>query len=419
MQLSKVQSEIVKNQKRFTVIAGARRMGKTTLAIRQMCHQARLPKQNIWYVTSSYRAAKMIAFKQLKEVLLDLNWVDKINESELIVTLKNGSQISLKGSDNGGQNLRGVKLTYCVIDEAAYVDGTVFYEVIRPALADSQGGCMIISTPAGKSNWFFDVFQREKDDPANWKSFQYTTIQGGFVPKEEIEQAKTELSESQFNQEFNATFQNLGSQIAYAWDRDKHIKEAPSTLNLRQLEIGCDFNISPSAAAVMIRDKDDLYVIDEILMYSSNTNEMAEEIKNRYPRSLVRCYPDPSGSAGSTKSRGQTDHTILHNAGFKILAPRKHDAVRDRINALNARLASADGKNHLFVSKRCKYIIESLEKYCYKPGTQIPDKDSGFDHIFDALSYCVSFIFPLKRTQAPYVPQRWGITTREHKPFWR
>jgi len=418
MQLSKVQSEIVKNQKRFTVISAGRRGGKTTLAIRQMCHQARLPKQNIWYVTSSYRAAKMIAFKQLKETLLDLNWVDKINESELMVTLKNGSQISLKGSDNGGQALRGVRLTYCVIDEAAYVDGTVFYEVIRPALADSQGGCMIISTPAGKANWFFDVFQREKDDPTNWKSFQFTTQQGSFVPQQEIEQAKSEMSESQFNQEFNATFENLGSQISYAWNRDIHIREKEN-VNLKELHIGLDFNISPSTAAIMVRDKDDLYQIDEIVMYSSNTNEMADEIKNRYPHSKIFCYPDPAGAAGSTKSRGQTDHTILHNAGFKVLAPRRHDAVRDRINALNARLASADSKNHLFVSKRCKYTIESLEKYCYKPGTQVPDKDSGFDHIFDALSYCVSFLFPLKRTQVPYVPQRWGITTKEQKPFWR
>ena len=417
MQLSKIQSQVVKNKKRFTVISAGRRSGKTTLAIREMCYQARLPKQNIWYLTSSYRAAKMIAFKQLKETLLDLNWVEKINESELMVTLKNGSQISLKGSDNGGQALRGVKLTYCVIDEAGYVDGTVFYEVIRPALADSQGGCLIISTPAGKSNWFFDVFQKEKEDPVNWKSFQFTTQQGGFVPQEEIQQAKSELSQSQFNQEFNATFENLGSQIAYAWDRDTHIKEKEN-VNHKELHIGMDFNISPSTATVMVRDKDDLYVIDEVVMYSSNTNEMADEIKNRYPHSKIICYPDPAGAAGSTKSRGQTDHTILHNAGFKILAPRRHDAVRDRINALNARLSSADGKNHLFVSKRCKYTIESLEKYCYKPGTQIPDKDSGFDHIFDALSYCVSFLFPLKRTQAPYVPQRWGITTKE-KPFWR
>ena len=416
MQLSKIQSEVVRNKKRFTVISAGRRSGKTTLAIREMCYQARLPKQNICYVTSSYRAAKMIAFKQLKETLLDLNWVDKINESELMVTLKNGSQISLKGSENF-DNLRGVKLTYCVIDEAGYVNADAFYTIIRPALADSQGGCLIISTPAGKASWFYDVFLKEKEDPVTWKSFQFTTQQGGFVPLEEIQQAKTELSESQFNQEFNATFENLGSQISYAWNSDTHIKEKQN-INTRELHIGLDFNISPTTAAIMVRDKEDLYVIDEIVMYSSNTNEMTDEIKNRYPHSKILCYPDPSGAARKTSANGHTDFTILHNAGFKVLAPRRHDAVRDRINALNARLSSADGKNHLFVSKRCKYTIESLEKYCYKPGTQIPDKDSGFDHIFDALSYCVSFLFPLKRTQVPYVPQRWGITTKE-KPFWR
>ena len=169
MQLSKIQSEVVRNKKRFTVISAGRRSGKTTLAIREMCYQARLPKQNIWYVTSSYRAAKMIAFKQLKETLLDLNWVDKINESELMVTLKNGSQISLKGSENF-DNLRGVKLTYCVIDEAGYVNADAFYTIIRPALADSQGGCLIISTPAEKASWFYDVFLKEKKDPVNWKS---------------------------------------------------------------------------------------------------------------------------------------------------------------------------------------------------------------------------------------------------------
>jgi len=119
-------------------------------------------------------------------------------------------------------------------------------------------------------------------------------------------------------------------------------------------------------------------------------------------------YPDPSGAARKTSANGHTDFTILTNAGFNVKAPRRHDPVRDRINALNARLRSADSKNHLFVSKRCKYSIESLEKYCFKPGTQVPDKDSGFDHMFDAISYCVAFIFPLQRNQEPYVPERWG-----------
>ena len=85
----------------------------------------------------------MILWKPLKEQLLDLKWVKKINESELSILLKNGSTISLKGSENK-DSLRGVSLSYCVIDEAADCDPDLFPEIVRPALADQQGGCMFI-----------------------------------------------------------------------------------------------------------------------------------------------------------------------------------------------------------------------------------------------------------------------------------
>jgi hypothetical protein len=294
-----------------------------------------------------------------------------------------------------------------VIDEAAQVQPDAWFEVIRPALADSQGGVLFISTPLGKNNWTFDLYNREKDDPDNWKSWQFTTLQGGFVNEQEIEQARQDMSEKQFNQEFNATFESFGDQVAWAFNRDQNIRELPLA-DLRTIYIGMDFNVSPINAAVMVREGEDLYIIDEIQMYSSNTDELAQEIRRRYPKSKVFVYPDPSGAARKTSANGHTDFTILTNAGFNVKAPRRHDPVRDRINALNARLRSADGKNHLFVSKRCKYSIESLEKYCFKPGTQVPDKDSGFDHMFDAISYCVAFIFPLQRIQEPFVPERWG-----------
>ena len=406
MRLSPIQQQVANDNHRFKVVIGGRRMGKTFLAIREMCYQARLPNRLIWYVTSSYRAAKMIAFKELKQRLIDLNWVRKINESELSVTLKNNTTIALKGADNF-QSLRGIKLSYCVIDEAAQVQSDAFYEVIRPALADSEGGVLFISTPLGKNNWTFDLYNKEKEDPVNWKSWQFTTLEGGFVSDEEIEQAKQDMSEKQFNQEFNATFESFGDQVAWAFNRDENIKELPNA-DLRTIYIGMDFNVAPINAAIMVREGEDLYIIDEIQMYSSNTDELATEIKRRYPNSKVFVYPDPSGAARKTSANGHTDFTILTNAGFNVKAPRRHDPVRDRINALNARLRSADGKNHLFVSKRCKYSIESLEKYCFKPGTQIPDKDSGFDHMFDAISYCVAFIFPLQRVQEPFVPERWG-----------
>lgn len=149
MPLSKPQQEVANDPHRFKVVVAGRRVGKTTLAIREICRHARVPDVNVWLIGSSYRAIKMLAWKQLKRKLLDLRWVDKINESELSITLKNQSIISLKGSDNPDA-LRGAKLYYCAIDEIADCDPDLFPEIIRPALADSQGGCLFIGTPQGQ-----------------------------------------------------------------------------------------------------------------------------------------------------------------------------------------------------------------------------------------------------------------------------
>ena len=77
-------------------------------------------------------------------------------------------------------------------------------------------------------------------------------------------------------------------------------------------------------------------------------------------------------------------------------SPRRHNLVKDRINSYNSRLCSSDGRRHLFIDPKCRHTIESLEKFCYKEGTQVPDKGQ-WDHMFDAASYCVDFLFPLTR----------------------
>tara|TARA_B110000977_G_scaffold194615_1_gene271561 strand:+ start:3226 stop:4356 length:1131 start_codon:yes stop_codon:yes gene_type:complete len=372
-----------------------------------MCYRAKEPDQNVWYITSSYRAAKMIVWKPLKNKLLDLKWVAKINESELSIELKNGSTISLKGADNY-DSLRGSSISYVVLDEVSEIPPNAWTEVIRPALADQQGGALFIGTPQGKGNWSYDLFNQRETQPEVWTSFQFTTLDGGRVKAEEVEQARADMSERQFRQEFEATFESYEGNIAYNFIREDHIKELDNP-DTRIIEVGCDFNVSPITATIGIRKGEDLYIIDEILMHNSNTQELAEEIRNRYPTSKVFCFPDPAGSARKSSANGHTDHTILQNAGFIVKAPRKHDPVRDRINALNARLLDANKERHLYITKNAKYTIESLEKYTYKEGTQIPDKDSGYDHIFDALTYCIAYLFPVrKNTTQPTQPQRWG-----------
>jgi hypothetical protein len=273
-----------------------------------------------------------------------------------------------------------------------------------------MGKALFIGTPKG-INWAHDLYMNPVSQPGTWSSFQYTTIDGGQVTQQEIESAQRDLDERTFRQEFLATFETYAGRIYYAFDR-KHNCVAPESIDLSVVYIGMDFNIDPMTACISVRQGDKLYVIDEIRMFSSNTAEIVEEIKSRYKASRITIFPDPASRQRKTSAGGVTDLTILQNAGFVVKAPHGHTPVRDRINAVNSRLCDSTGIRHLFVHPKCKYTIEGLERHTYKEGSSQPDKDSGYDHMMDALGYMVDYLFPVRRNTTHMVqPQRWTHNT--------
>jgi hypothetical protein len=409
MPLSKPQEIIANDSTRFRVVVAGRRFGKTHLSIRELAWHAREANKEVWYVAPTYKMARQIVWRKLKNRLIDLNWVQKTNETELSILLKNGSTISLKGADNY-DSLRGVGLDFIVLDEFADIDPEAWYETLRPTLSDKQGKALFIGTPKGIGNWSYELYQTCIDNE-DWQSYQFTTEQGGNVKPEEIAAAKRDLDERTFRQEFQATFETYAGRIYYAFDRAHNVIDAePTAQDTQTIFIGMDFNIDPMSAVVGIRRGDDVIIIDEIRLFSSNTQEAVDEIKSRYPKSKIWVYPDPAARQRKTSAGGATDITILQNAGWVVKSPNNHTPVRDRINAVNARLCSTDGVRHLFVTKRCKYTIEALERQVYKEGSTQPDKDGGYDHMNDALGYMIDYLFPVRRDIDPSLlePQRWG-----------
>ena len=406
MPLSSTQKIVVDAPQRFKVAVCGRRWGKTTLAIREMCRVASQPNKEIFYIAPTYRQAKMIAWKKLKNKLVDLRWVNKVNETELSILLKNNSIISLKGADGGAQNLRGVGLDYLVMDEFSLIDQEAWTEVLRPALSDKMGSALFITTPAGM-NWAKDLFDLAQEFPDEWASFQFTSIQGGNILASEIEAARRTLDTKTFKQEFEATFETFSGRVFYAFDRKYNLRAYQGDLP-RDIHIGMDFNLDPMSAVVAIKLGTELQVIDEIKIFGSNTDEMVSEIKTRYPDRRIICYPDPAGAARKTSAGGRTDHTILRNAGFTVLAPHSHNPIRDGVNAVNAKLRSSAGITSLYFDPKVKYAIECLEKQTYKAGTSIPDKDSGFDHMNDALRYMVDYLFPIRQPITPPSTRMWS-----------
>ena len=405
MPLSKPQRQIIESEARFRVLITGRRFGKTFLCIQELAKFSRYPNRKCWYVAPTYRMAKDIVWNELVERLMKHKWISKTNHSDLKITLRNGSEISLRGADNEN-SLRGVGLDFLVMDEFADIKEHAWYEVLRPTLSDRNGSALFCGTPRGYGSWSYNLFTKEKEDN-NWASFQFTTLEGGQVSANEIEQAKADLDERTFQQEYMAGFVNYAGQIYYNFDRRENVldKYIPETA---EIHIGMDFNIDPMTSVVAEIKGDNIYIYDEIIIYSSNTDEMVQEIKSRYKEKHIFIYPDPASKQRKTSAGGVTDLAILKNAGFNLRVRNAHPLVRDRINAVNTKLKNTNGKRTLFIANNCKNVVKALERQIYKENTVIPDKDNNYDHTNDALGYFIEYLYPVRRSFTPSAPQRFS-----------
>lgn len=404
MPLTQPQKLIADDNNRWRVVAAGRRFGKTHLCLRELARFAAQPNKTIWYIAPSYRMAKQIIWNPIKEKLMDLNWVQKKDESDLRLDLVNGSRIALRGADNP-DSLRGNRVDFVVFDEVADIHSSAFYEVLRPALADSQGHALFVGTPKGR-NWFYDLFNNARS-LKDWSAYQYTTAQGGQVSEDELASAREQLDSRTYKQEFEATFVEYSGVVAYNFTREL-VRSQP--VDTQSLIISMDFNVSPMCAVVYARVRTGLHAIDEIVIHGSNTDEMVEEIRTRYSQSRITVYPDPAGVQRKTSAGGRTDISILQNAGFSVLFKRQHPRIRDRVNAINALMKTASGEYRYTIDPKCKNLIESYEKLTYKEGTQVVDKDSGYDHLFDAATYAVDYLFPVTdQRPKPEKPKNWQM----------
>lgn len=393
MILKHAAGQVFTDPARFRALVAGRRFGKSRLVLCELMRAAAKPRSNCWYIAPTYRQARQIMWGVLKSETPP-EFIRKANETDLSLELINGSVIALRGADNP-DSLRGVSLHFAAFDEYDFIDPAVWPAVIRPMLTTTGGRAIFTGTPDGYGP-LYDLYLRGKSvkaDDADWSAHQYTTLDGGWVPAQEIEDAKRDSDERTFRQEYLASFETMSGRVYYAFDRDANVKEPPQYAG--PLAMGMDFNVDPMTATIFFEDTTTTWVIDEIVIKSSNTQECIDEARRRYGPRIVSAYPDPAGRGRSTSAPvGYSDHAILRDAGLTVYV-RGQVSLKDGINALNARLCSADGKRHLFVAPKCKHLIAALDRHCYKQGAPIPDQD-GHEHVTDSIKYAMHYIHPIR-----------------------
>jgi phage terminase large subunit-like protein len=217
IRLHERQAEIFYDDHRYKVVAAGRRFGKSYLAAVTLFVEAAktekvrtdgvrvdLSLEEVYYVAPTFDQGKKILWPLLKELgqsLIRNKW-ENTGELELV----NGRRICIKGSDRP-DTLRGVGLSYVVLDEFAFMKEEVWDLIIRPALTRAEGGALFIGTPDGK-NHFWELYQRGLvDDSGEWKSWHFPSSDNPFLPQTEIAAARAEMSNDRFKQEYEASFE--------------------------------------------------------------------------------------------------------------------------------------------------------------------------------------------------------------------
>lgn len=373
---------ILQDQTRYKILSCGRRWGKSYFSILFLLSKSFKANERRWIVFPTYRQAKMVSWSILKDIFAHKEV--SINETELSITLDNGAKVELKGADKP-DSLRGVSTTMVVLDEYSYMKENVWGEIIQPTLAETKGSALFVGTPTGVQNHFYDLFVKGQSKNSDYKSWQFTTLEGGFISEEEIENAKKNLDKRTFEQEYLASFLTAANRAAYNFSRDIHCKVMEKSTRMFW---GIDFGVASYMTALLMCENTagEVYVFDEIGLQNSNTFELAKLMQQKAPN--LPCFPDPAGRARTSNST-KSDHRILQEAGFTVISRKANPLQKDRLNVLNKMLEDANGKVRLFINPKCKNLIRDLELCTLENGRIV--KTETLSHWLDSLCYPLEY----------------------------
>ncbi len=406
MKFHPAQATIVKDNHRFRVIDTGRRFGKTTLVAYEMVgmgyafENARVP-----YYAPTRDDARDIMWNMLQKAAEGLI-VDK-NEGRLELTIRNKfggtSLLPLYGWEAVQERKKGVgvKNNHIFLDEVSkyryFWEG--WQEVLRPTLTDLKGGATFISTPNG-FNHFYDLYQLENKDE-DYKSFHFTSYDNPFIPKEEIDKARKELTEDRFAQEYLADFRKTEGLVYKEFDREKHLYEEFTGRAVEKLA-GADFGFThPCAVITVIRDSDENFWVDDEWYKSGQTDiQIAEYVASQ---SFNKVYPDPESPSAIKE---------LYNKKVNVREVIKNkDSVKNGI----AKVRELFKAGRLKINKRnCPNLIWELETYSYPEKKDLHNPDDNpikeNDDAMDALRYVLMMVTDYLKQAQQFRPQNMDRT---------
>ena len=347
---------------RWACLVAHRRAGKTVAAANDLIRAAaecQSPWPHFAYVTPYRSQGKSVAWQYLKHYARPI--MKSANEAELFITLLNGAKISIFGADNADA-MRGLGFDGCFLDEYGDFRPSVWGSVIRPALSDRQGWCVFAGTPKGK-NQFWDIYNTAQRIPSEWFCMALKASDSKLLPEGELNAAKAQLSEDQYLQEMECSFEASILGAYYGTE----MREA--TEQGRITKVNYDNNVPVHTAFDLgYRDdtavwfyqviRDEVHIIDYYAVSGANIDEIAANILAR-PYNFGKHHLPHDARAKTLAAAGKSviEQLAVH-FGINSLAIVPDLSVQDGIQAVRKVLPQC-----WFDTERCNEGIEALRQY--------------------------------------------------------
>lgn len=398
---------------RFPLVPSGRRSGKTERAKRYIARQAmRNPGEKYFAAAPTYNQAKKIWWDDLKALTLSSVHARRPSESNLIIYMPNGTEIHVIGLDQP-QRFEGVPWTGGVIDEIASIKSEALNLNIMPALNTVNPArphyrvwCWFIGVPEDLNHYFDMVEYAKSGVSQDWAVFTWHSAD--ILPRDIIDAEKARMSAQQFRQEYEGSFETASGRIYEGYGQANVTTSA--LLPHEQIMWCHDFNFTPMSSAICARRGNDFYVLDEIVLTSATSRQSAMEFVDRYSghgNKNLLIYGDPAGRAGE-KHGHASDYTdiedVLRAHGWKLTRKVKASApaIKDRQNAVRAKIMAANGSISLYVNQaKAIYAHKGLLTCQLKKGSTFLEDDGEYQHITTAIGYCVDYEWPLRRHADP------------------
>ena len=412
---------------RFKVGPAGRRSGKSELTKREgvldASEDTRFPDLLYVFAAPTTKQAKKIFWNDLKALVrgLDPRLIHKINESDLAIYLRTGTEICVVGLDAPAR-IEGRPIDWICIDEMGSVKPGVWDVNIRPALSTlgRPGKAVIIGVPRGR-NHYYKLYQKavllSETSPKEWAAFTWSAED--ILDPAEIQSAKDSLDELTYNQEYRASFLNFSGRAYYAfgvWNVES-VTYDPTL----PLIFTFDFNAAPGTASVwqeqfykgskpeVDRSEPVSMKLKEVwIPQNSNTPMVCRKLLSMFGDhpGFVYCYGDATGGAkGSAKVEGSDWDLIrdtlrpVYGARLKMRVPDGNPRERPRINSVNCRLKSVSGVVRTLIDPSCVQSIMDFEGVTVIEGSDGElDKDADPDrtHLSDGDGYYIHYKHPMR-----------------------